>query len=100
MEGKIMKLKRIVGIALLLLFLSGGFPAGSPAGDASPGKININTATVEELSSLTGIGRGYAERIVEYREKSGGFVAIEDLLLVPGIGPRVFEKNRDRLTVK
>lgn len=95
-----MNLKRMTAIVLMLLLLAGSLPAGTLAGDETPGKINLNTATVEELTSLTGIGQGYAERIVEYRKKNGGFVAIEDLLLVPGIGPRVFEKNKDRLTVK
>ncbi|HPC02402.1 MAG TPA: helix-hairpin-helix domain-containing protein [Syntrophales bacterium] len=93
-----MKLKTIAGIAVLLLFLAGGLPALTAAGDA-PGKININIATVEELSSLAGVGTGYAERIVEFRKKNGGFHAIEDLLLVPGIGSKIFEKNKDRLTV-
>lgn len=94
-----MKLKTIAGIVLLLLLLAGGLPAGTMAGDA-PGKININIATVEELSSLAGVGPGYAERIVEFRKKNGGFHAVEDLLLVPGVGLKIFEKNKDRLTVK
>lgn len=64
------------------------------------GKINLNKATVEELSQLKGIGMKYAERIVQYRDKNGPFKNIEDLLNVQGIGPKTLEKNKDRIIVK
>jgi competence protein ComEA len=66
----------------------------------NPGKINLNKATVEELSQLKGIGMKYAERIVQYRDKNGPFKNVEDLLNVQGIGPRILEKNKDRIIVK
>ncbi len=58
-------------------------------------KVNINTATVEELVSLDGIGEKYAEKIINYREKNGNFKIPEDILNVKGIGEKTFEKNKN-----
>ena len=74
------------------------FSGPSWAGDS--GKINLNKATVEELSQLKGIGMKYAERIVQYRDKNGPFKNVEDLLNVQGIGPKTLEKNKDLIMVK
>jgi competence ComEA-like helix-hairpin-helix protein len=80
-------------------------PALSPATaeeDASkPGdtKININTATVEELCALPGIGEVLAERIIDYRRQNGDFEFIEDIMEVKGIGEGIFAKIRDYITV-
>jgi len=63
-------------------------------------KININKATVEELAQLKRVGEKYAERIVEYREKHGPFERVEDITLVPGIGPKTLEANKDVLSVE
>jgi len=57
--------------------------------------ININTATAAQLQSLPGIGPAIAQRIVEYREKSGPFSRVEDLMKVSGIGPKVFANILD-----
>lgn len=64
------------------------------------GKVNINTATREQLMSLKGIGEAYADRIIEYRDKNGPFQAPEDLLKVKGIGEKTLEANQDRIVVK
>ena len=61
-------------------------PAASPA--AAP--LNLNTATVAQLEALPGIGKATAERIVEYRQKTGGFKKIEDLMNVRGVGEKSF----------
>lgn len=61
--------------------------------------VNINTATITELESLTGIGSAMAERIVEYREKEGYFTSIEDIMNVSGIGNGKFEKIKDNIEI-
>jgi competence protein ComEA len=61
--------------------------------------VNLNTATVAELETLPGIGRRTAERIVEYRQKAGGFKKIEELMNVRGIGEKSFLRLRSLVTV-
>ncbi len=65
----------------------------------APAVINLNTATVQQLDSLPGIGAKVAARIIEYRQKNGPFKKIEDLMNVRGIGEKNFLKIRNRLTV-
>ena len=62
-------------------------------------QVNINTATVQELSQLKGVGPAYAARIVAYREANGPFAKSEDIMQVPGIGTKTFEVNKDRIMV-
>ena len=62
-------------------------------------KVNINTATVEELDAIKGIGKSKAKAIVAYREKHGNFKAIGDLVNVRGIGLKFFQKIRGAVTV-
>ncbi len=97
-------LRRIATLFVLTLALGAAAPplvAAAPAAGptVTEGKININTASAEELTALPGIGPSYAQRIVEHREKNGPFKKVEDLLNVRGIGEKTFEKIRDRLTV-
>jgi competence protein ComEA len=63
-------------------------------------KININTATEQELSTLKQVGPKYAQRIIEYRNTYGEFKAPEDIMKVKGIGPKTFEVNKDIIVVK
>lgn len=63
-------------------------------------KININTAYTNDLLLLPGIGEVMAERIIEYRERTGGFRNIEELKNVKGIGEKKFEKIRNYLTLE
>lgn len=62
-------------------------------------KININTATEQELTKLSGVGPGTAKKIIAYREQSGPFKAIEDLKKVKGIGDATFKKLAPHITV-
>lgn len=61
--------------------------------------VNINTATVEELCTLTGVGESKAKSIIEYRNTNGNFAAIEDIKQVSGIGDALYEKIKDSITV-
>ncbi len=63
-------------------------------------KMNINTASVEELTELPGVGKVVAERIVSYREANGPFKSPEDLIKVKGIGQRKLEKILPLITVE
>ena len=63
-------------------------------------KINLNTATLEELMTLDRIGPKYAQRIIDYRDTNGPFDKIEDIMKVKGIGPKTFEANKDKITVE
>lgn len=62
------------------------------------GKVNINTATAEELDTLPGIGPALAQRIIEYRQTNGPFQSIEEIKNVSGIGDKLFEKLKDLIT--
>ena len=62
--------------------------------------VNINTAGTKELCTLSGIGESRAEDIIAYRETHGPFVAIEDIMKVPGIKENAFAKIKDAITVK
>jgi competence protein ComEA len=61
--------------------------------------VNINTASAEELMTLTGIGEAKAESIIRYREENGGFQRIEDLMEISGIKEGVFEKIKDDIII-
>ena len=63
------------------------------------GKVNINTATKEELMTLTGIGESKADKIIEYR-KSNIFNSIEDIKNISGIGESIFTKIKDNITTE
>lgn len=62
-------------------------------------KININTADVDMLCQLSGIGESRAEDIISYRKKHGEFRTTEELMKVPGIKENLFEKIKDKITV-
>ncbi|MCY9375586.1 helix-hairpin-helix domain-containing protein [Bacillus sp. T17B1] len=62
--------------------------------------VNINTATLEELQGISGVGPSKAEAIIAYREENGRFQTIEDITEVSGIGEKSFEKIKSSITVK
>ena len=64
------------------------------------GRIDINTATIEEFESLPGIGPVTAKRIIDYRDINGRFDIVDDIAEVHGIGDKTVEKLRDRIAVR
>ena len=79
-----------------------GGNAAAPQGAstaADSGLININTASADELKTLSGIGDAMAERIIEYRSAKA-FKSKEDIMSVEGIGSKTYEKIKDRITVQ
>jgi competence protein ComEA len=71
---------------------------GAPKG-VSGERVNINTAGIDQLTALPGIGARTAERIKQYREENGGFKNLEDLKKVKGIGERNFERIKPHITI-
>lgn len=98
-----MRLKRIDLACTLLLLLSLVLtPAAVLAQNSkapSTEKVNLNTATVDQLQTLPGVGPAIAKKIIDHRTKNGKFNKIEDILNVKGIGEKKFQKMKDRLVV-
>lgn len=74
-------------------------PSGTAVQAGASALINLNTATPAQLDTLPGIGPKVAGRIVEYRQKNGGFKKIEELMNVQGIGEKLFLKLKPLVTV-
>ena len=91
------KLKSWIGPIAVLLLILVWFPA---LWAEESQKININTAPADELVNLKGIGVKKAKAIIEFRENNGRFKRPEDLIKVPGIGPKTFEANKNRIIVE
>ena len=82
----------------LILGPADGSAAGSVTDDASR-RMNINSASAEELTSLPGIGKTLAERIVRYRVYNGNFRRSEDIMKVSGISEKTYDRIKDMITV-
>ena len=91
------KKNTVVSIFVIITFIFASFASVVMATDTE--KIDLNTATIEDFSKLKGVGKTYAERIVNYREQNGPFKKIDDILLVKGIGEKTFEAIKDQLTI-
>ncbi|MFD6439034.1 helix-hairpin-helix domain-containing protein [Peribacillus sp. NPDC060186] len=79
---------------------SNGTAATGGASGKSGGQVNLNTATQEDLETLSGIGTSKATAILEYRDTIGKFKQIDELKNVSGIGDKTFEKLKDSISVK
>ncbi len=66
----------------------------------SENRVNLNTATLEELTELEGVGEVIAERIIEFRKETRPFETVYDFKLVRGVGETLFENNKNQITVE
>ena len=90
----------ITAVALSATALSAQSKAPAPKPTATvAAPVNLNTATAEQLATIPGVGPKMAERIIDYRQKNGGFKKIEDLMNVSGVGEKSFLKMKPLITV-
>lgn len=103
------KFKSLLGFAVIIMVFAfsaslafsqtASKPDTGKATEQVAEKVNINKATAEQLMEIKGIGESYANRILEYREKNGPFKKIEDIMQIKGIGTKLFESIKDKITV-
>lgn len=77
----------------------GGTSSGAEASGSSNGKVNINTADLATLETLSGVGPATAQKIIDYRNAHGKFKSIEEIKKVSGIGEKTYEKFKDKICV-
>ena len=90
--------RKLIGAVILTVLI--GLISVLNVNAAEVEKININTASAEQLAQLKGIGPSHAAKIVVYREKNGPFKMPEDLMQVSGIGQKTIEANQEFIIVE
>lgn len=98
----------VIGLAPNLSFASANVDTMPPAANAShvinsnatnPTVVNLNTADAASLTAIKGLGNTKAQAIVNYRQQHGRFASVSDLEKVPGIGPKLYAKIQNQVTV-
>jgi competence protein ComEA len=87
-----------IALSAAALGAQGSAPATKTTATAAA-PVNLNTATIDQLATIPGVGAKTAERIIAYRQKNGGFKKIEDLMNVSGVGEKSFLKMKPLITV-
>jgi competence protein ComEA len=105
-EEKDMSVRNLLAAAVMVMvMMSGGVGLviaaqdNGRAGAAAQPVVNLNAATTTDLQKLPGVGAAMAARILEYRQKNGGFKKIEELMNVKGIGEKNFLKLKNLVMV-
>ena len=86
-------------LALAVVFFASTGIASAASAKEPAGKVNLNTATAQQLAELPGVGDALAARIIEYRQKGGGFKSEKELMNVKGVGEKNFAKLEAHVTV-
>lgn len=94
------RIKETISLQNELLGESNTSSNNSTASGETQSVVNINTATKAELMTLTGIGEVKAKAIIDYRNENGNFSSTEEIMNVSGIGEKIYEKIKNRITVK
>ena len=89
-------MKKVLVLMLMVCFMA---VMAAPVVAAGNDTININTASIDELTQLQKVGPKTAENIVAYRDANGPFKTVDDLKNVKGVGDKILELNKDRMTV-
>lgn len=92
-------MKKLMMCLMVVAFVLTVMPMAAAAEDGGE-KININTASLEELATLKRVGLKYAQRILDYREQNGKFKSPEEIMAVSGIGPKTYEINKNRIVTQ
>jgi len=95
-----MKKSSIKVMLSVLIIVAMFLTATGPVMAGPTGKVNINKASVAELTTLNKVGEKYAIRIVDYRKKNGPFKKPEDIMNVKGIGIKIYEANKSVIVIK
>ncbi|MBE1300008.1 MAG: competence protein [Alteromonadaceae bacterium] len=99
MKLKLITLLAIAFCATSMAYTSANMPAATSLEQTIDAPISINRASIDELTKLKGIGKRKAKAIVNYREQHGDFQVIEDLLLVKGIGDKLYKSLESQITL-